>query len=176
MLRVERQASLGTKTSFPGPNTYSSPPTSTGPEPDTPTKITSTSSLRCSPTPRPAPKWIKLAFRSSLASKVQITPSRATTEAATASRFVPNIGTRSNSCSPGLPTGCYINEANGVACGLHSVAHPDIACKHRLRSGLYGLAFRRKADTTLADAQRDRSGRGVLFKPVSSLHRKQHHI
>src|SRR5215204_3619939 len=79
---------LRTNTSIPADRLHSSPFVRTDPVPETPTKITSTSSLMCSPTPPPASKRTRLAFRSLLSCNVQITPVRSPAAAAIPARSI----------------------------------------------------------------------------------------
>ena len=92
--------------------------------PETPTTITSTSSFTCSPTPCAVPKRTRLAFRSLLASRVQITPARSPAVAATSSRDAEFSGLDE---LPSPTPRRHVQEADGLTESLDRVAHPGVA-------------------------------------------------
>src|ERR671912_2203037 len=160
-------------TSIPTDRACSSRPTATIPDPETPKTITSTSSFTCSSTPCPAPNRTRLAFRSLLVSRAQITPTRSPAGAAMSLRFTISFGLAE------VPSPCsrrHVQEADGLTECLDRVAHSSVAREHRPGFGLNVLIGSRELDTAFVDAQRDWTGRGVLIEPVTLLHDQQHYI
>src|SRR5215208_3431376 len=75
---------LGMNTSIRADRVCSPRSIATNPDPETLKTLTSTSSFTCSSTPCPVPNRTRLAFRSQLTSRVQITPARSSAVAGTA--------------------------------------------------------------------------------------------
>src|SRR5215207_5485519 len=122
---------------------------------------------------RPAPTRTRLAFRSLPVSRDQITPTWSPAGAATSLRFTEFFGLAE---VPSPTYRRYVQEADRVTEGLHRVAHSGVAREHRPSLGLNVLIGSREPDTAFVDAQRDRTGRGVLVEPGASLHDQQHHV
>src|SRR5215210_4364463 len=141
--------------------------------PETPTTITSTSSFTCSPTPCQVPKRTRLAFRSLLASRVQITPARSPAAAAASLRSTEFFGLAE---PPSLTPRRHVQEADGLTEGLDRVSYSSVAREHRSGLGFNFLIGSREPDTAFVDAQRDWTGRGVLIEPVALLHDQQQHV
>jgi hypothetical protein len=56
------------------------------------------------------------------------------------------------------------------------VADSGITREYRPSLGLNVRIGSREPDSDFVDAQRDRTGRGVLIEPVALLHYQQHHV
>src|SRR5215203_6664824 len=151
----------------------SSRSTATIPDPETPKTITSTSSFTCSSTPCPVPNRTRLAFRSLLVSRDQITPTRSPADAATSLGFTGFFGLTE---VPPPTSPRHVQEADGITEGLDRVAHSGVAREHRPGFGLNVLISSREPDTAFVDAQRDWTGRGVLLEPVTLLHDQQYYV
>src|SRR5215212_5548593 len=160
-------------TRIPADRVSSSRSTLTIIDPNTPTTITSTSSFTCSSTPCPVPNRTRLAFRSQIISRVQITSARSSAVAATSLRFTEFFGL----AEPPSPTSRrHIQDADGITEGLDRVAHSGVTSEQRPGLGLHRLIGGREPDTALVNAQRHRTGCGVLIEPVTLLHHQQHHV
>src|SRR5215207_8624281 len=151
----------------------SSRSTVTIPDPETPKTITSTSSFTCSSTPCPVPNCTRLAFRSLLASRVQITPERSPAVATVSLRFTGSSGLAE---FPSLTPRRHVQETDGLTQGLDRVTHSSITREYRPSLGLNVLIGSREPDAAFVDAQRDRTARGVLVEPVTFLHDQQHYV
>src|SRR5215213_6260812 len=115
----------------------------------------------------------RLAFRSQLTSRVQITPARSSAVAGTALRFTEYFGL----AEPPFPTSPrHVQEADGITEGLDRVAHSGVTSEQRSGLGLHILIGGREPDTALVNAQRHRTGCGVLIEPHAFLHYQQHHV
>src|SRR5215208_847648 len=79
-LPVDRVLGGSAKLAMPPDRQCNLPLMHTSPEPNTPTKCTSTSSLTCSPTPSPSANWTKLTLRSPLSWRLQTTPVHSSAE------------------------------------------------------------------------------------------------
>jgi hypothetical protein len=112
----------------PADRACSSRSTVTIPNLETPTTITSTSSFTCSPTPCLVLKRTRLAFRSLLASRVQITPARSPAAVAASLRSTEFFGLAE---PPSLTLRRYVQEADGRTERLDRVAHPGVTRYHR---------------------------------------------
>src|SRR5215211_8687329 len=122
---------------------------------------------------RPAPTSTRLAFMSLPVSRDQITPTWSPAGAATSLGFTEFFGLAE---VPSPTYRRYVQEADRVTEGLHRVAHSGVAREHRPGFGLNVLIGSREPDTAFVDAQRDRTGRGVLVEPGPFLHDQQHHV
>src|SRR5215217_2910377 len=70
----------------------------------------------------------------------------------------------------------HVQEADGLTEGLDRVAHSSITREQCPSLGFNVLIASREPDTALVDAQRDRTGRGVLIEPVALLHYQQYYV
>jgi putative NADH-flavin reductase len=78
--------------------------------------------------------------------------------------------------SPSLTLRRHVQETHGLTEGLDRVAHSGITREQCPSLGFNVLIGSREPDTALVDAQRDRTGRGVLVEPVAFLHDQQYYV
>src|SRR5215211_3285215 len=109
----------------------------------------------CSPTPCLVLKRTRLAFRSLLASRVQITPARSPAAAAASLRSTEFFGLAE---PPSLTPRRHVQEADGLTEGLDRVSYSSVAREHRPGLGFNFLIGSREPDTAFVDAQHDRTG------------------
>src|SRR5688572_21070166 len=115
-------------TSIPADKACSSRSTVTIPDRETPKTITSISSFTCSSSPCQVPNCTRLAFRSLLLFKIQITAVWSPAVAAVSLRFT---GSSELAESRSLTPRRHVQEADGLTEGLDRVTHSRITREYR---------------------------------------------